>query len=80
MVREHKSVNPDKIAAMPRPWVAQLSALSFIHLQSHLCRMKQASLSSEYYAHFSVMLTILRFNWDRKAFSLPQLAGEESRI
>lgn len=62
MVREHKSVNPDKIAAIPRPWVAQLSALSFIHPQSHLCRKKQASLSSGYYAHFSVMLTILLFN------------------
>lgn len=62
MIEEHKSMNPDKIASMPDPWVSYLSALSFIHLQSHLCRKRQASLSSGHYAHFLVLLIIPLFN------------------
>lgn len=79
MVREHKSTNSGKIASVPSPWVSPLSALSFYHLQSHLCRKKQTSLSSGFHAHFStvergvVVLTLPVLNWDTKAFS-PSLA------
>lgn len=55
MVREHKSTNSGKIASVPSPWVSPLSALSFYHLQSHLCRKKQTSLSSGFHAHFSTV-------------------------